>query len=273
MNRSSTTPLNTERVDEDLAEQAHPGHGVPSQDPASAAQFPLQPEEAEREAKSVLVGGGVIAGAATGASLGVMVAGPVGVVVGGTIGAVAGALGAAAAGSMVNPEHSNSADSAPANTVQRHTEDSAGGRRPTAQVDKVIAATAAEIWTALTTPATLKQFFFGADVITDWKVGSPIRMKGEFKGKACEDKGNIVSFEPPRQLSFSHWSARSGQADTPANYHLVTFDLVPEGATTKVTLSQSNLTRGATASDIEHRVDYEKNWASVLDGLAKVLMK
>ena len=112
MNRSSTTPLNTEPVDEDLAEQAHAGHGIPSQDPESSAQFLLDPEEAEREAKSVLVGGGVIAGAATGASLGVMVAGPVGVVVGGTIGAVAGALGAAAAGSMVHPEHSNSADRA-----------------------------------------------------------------------------------------------------------------------------------------------------------------
>lgn len=272
MNRPPTTPLNTITVDEDLIEQAHPGHGVPSQDPASAAQFPLGPEEAKRETKSVLMGGGMVAGAATGAALGVAVAGPVGVVVGGTVGAVVGALGAAAAGSMVNPEDTSSADTAPAEAVRPHTEDNAGGGRATAQVDKVIAASAPDIWTALTTPATLKQFFFCADVVTDWKVGSPIRMKGEFKGKTYEDKGDIVTFDPPRQLSFSHWSAMSGQADTPANYHLVTFDLVPEGAGTKVTLSQANLTGGVTASDIEHRVEYEKNWTSVLDGLARVLM-
>jgi hypothetical protein len=66
----------------------------------------------------------------------------------------------------------------------------------TAQVAKVIHARAPDIWIALTTPATLKKFFFGADVVTDWKVGSLVRMKGEFKGKAYEDKGNIVAVEP-----------------------------------------------------------------------------
>jgi len=142
MNGSSTMPLNTPPVDKDLAEQAHPGHGVPSQDPASAAQFPLKPEEAEREAKSVLVGGGVVAGASTGATLGVVVAGPVGVMVGGALGAVVGALGAAAAGSMVNPEDPSRTDTASADTVRSRTEDNADGGRPTAQEDKVIAASA-----------------------------------------------------------------------------------------------------------------------------------
>jgi len=107
MNPSSNTPLNTAPVDEDLALQARPGHGMPSQDPASAAQFPLEPEEAQREANSALMGGGLVAGAATGATLGVVVAGPLGVVVGGAMGAVVGALGAAAAGTRVNQDDSN----------------------------------------------------------------------------------------------------------------------------------------------------------------------
>ena len=143
----------------------------------------------------------------------------------------------------------------------------------TAQVEKTISASAPAIWKALTTPSTLKQFVFGADVVTDWKVGSPIRMKGEYEGKAYEDTGEIMALEPSRQLSFSHWSAMSGTPDTPENYHLVSFDLVPDGWATKVTLSQANLTGGATASDKAHRVEYEKNWASVLDGLAKVATK
>ncbi len=272
MNSSITQPTGVEPVDPDLVEQAVPGHGVPSQDPNPAAQVALDPEEAERESQSALIGGGLVAGAAAGAAVGAAVAGPVGVLVGATLGAVAGAIGGAGAGSMVNPEDPSSTDTARAETVRPNTEDTAGGGRPTAQVDKMIAASAPDIWTALTTPATLKQFFFGADVVTDWKVGSPIRMKGEFKGETYEDKGDIVTFDPPRQLSFSHWSAMSGQVDTPANYHLVTFDLVPEGAGTKVTLSQANLTGGVTASDIEHRVEYEKSWTPVLDGLAKVLM-
>ena len=96
-------PVATE-TDADLAEQARPGYGVPSQDPRPAAQTPLAPDEAAREGRSVLVGGGAMAGAATGATIGVVVAGPVGVVVGGTLGAVAGALGGAAAGRIVTPD-------------------------------------------------------------------------------------------------------------------------------------------------------------------------
>ena len=129
MNPSATPPSTTAAVDEDLAEQARPGHGVPSQDPDPAAQRPLQPEEAEREAKSVLMGGGLVAGAATGATLGVAVAGPLGVLVGGALGAVAGALGGAAAGGLVNLEASRSADAAPAATVRLHIDDRGGGGR------------------------------------------------------------------------------------------------------------------------------------------------
>jgi hypothetical protein len=81
-------------ADCDLQVQAVPGHGIPSQDPDPAAQLPLPLEDSEREAQSVLVGGGLIAGAAVGAAIGVMVSGPVGVVVGAGIGAVAGAAGA-----------------------------------------------------------------------------------------------------------------------------------------------------------------------------------
>lgn len=90
--------------DQDLAQQARPGHGIPSQDPDPAAQLPLSQEEKERESQSTLVGGGVVAGAATGTAVGAAVGGPVGVVVGGTLGVVAGALGGAAAGSLARPK-------------------------------------------------------------------------------------------------------------------------------------------------------------------------
>ncbi len=99
----------TPPVDEDLADQARPGYGIPSQDPRPGAQTALEPEDAEREAHSVLVGGGMMAGAAAGAAMGVAVAGPVGVVVGGTLGGIAGALGGAAAGTAVNTEEAGEA--------------------------------------------------------------------------------------------------------------------------------------------------------------------
>lgn len=120
MNPSATSPWKPAPADEDLVEQARPGYGIPSQDPRPAAQFPLKPEEARREANSVLVGGGAIVGAAAGAAIGVAMAGPVGVVVGVALGGIAGALGGEAAGTRVKPEDSSSADTAPADIGCRH---------------------------------------------------------------------------------------------------------------------------------------------------------
>ena len=93
-----------EPVDPDLAEQAKPGHGVPSQDPSGAAQVGLLPDEAEREAKSSFVGGGAVAGMVAGAAAGAVVGGPIGVLVGGTVGTLAGALGGEAAGMIKNQD-------------------------------------------------------------------------------------------------------------------------------------------------------------------------
>ena len=103
MNSSTFSPTDPKPVDPDIAAQAVPGHGVPSQDPESAAQVGLSPNEAERESKSVLIGGGLVAGLAAGAAVGAAVAGPVGVLVGGTLGAVAGVVGSGAAGELVKP--------------------------------------------------------------------------------------------------------------------------------------------------------------------------
>ncbi len=104
MNPSNTTPTvilsadSADPADPDLAEQAVPGHGIPSQDPSPAAQTALQPEEAQREANSALAGGGMVAGAVAGSAIGAVVGGPVGVVVGAAAGAVAGAVAGAAGG-------------------------------------------------------------------------------------------------------------------------------------------------------------------------------
>ena len=109
MNTPTTQLTDAKPVDPDLAEQAVPGHGVPSQDPDAAAQVGLSPAEAERESQSALIGGGLVAGLATGAAVGAAVAGPVGILVGGTVGAVAGVVGSNAVGASVNPESRSSA--------------------------------------------------------------------------------------------------------------------------------------------------------------------
>jgi uncharacterized protein YndB with AHSA1/START domain len=138
------------------------------------------------------------------------------------------------------------------------------------QVRTTVNAPPSAVWKALTTPSTLKQFFFGSDVSSDWRVGSPISFRGSRKGKPYEDKGNIHTFDRDRRLAFTHWSPLSGMEDVPENYHVVSFDLRPANGVTEVVLTQTNQ-NDAEPITPENRQEYAKNWTMVLDGLKKVV--
>ena len=140
-----------------------------------------------------------------------------------------------------------------------------------ARVTKTIPAPAANVWRALTTPSTLKTYFMGAEVESNWTVGGLIRFRGEYKGRAYEDHGEIRSFEPARRLAFSHFSPLSGAKDAPENYNLITIDLAPEGERTRVTLTQSKLEGAPSEADRQHRAEFEKNWSGVLEGLSRAV--
>lgn len=138
----------------------------------------------------------------------------------------------------------------------------------TAEAFTRIDASPDKVWHVLTDASAWPKFFMGVHLETDWKVGSPVRMTGEFEGKKFEDKGEILAIEPAKLISFSHFSGMSGQPDVPENYHVVTFKLSPSGGGTEVALTQSNLKGGITDADRKHRTEYEKNWQMVLQGLA-----
>ena len=121
------------------------------------------------------------------------------------------------------------------------------------------------VWQALTTPSMIKKYFFGSDIVTDWKVGSPMLYRGESQGNTFEDKGTVLEVELERSLVVTHWSPLSGTEDSPENYHTVRYELRRDGSTTSVTIRQDN-----NASEEEVR-DSEKNWAAVLEGLKNLL--
>ena len=106
---------------------------------------------------------------------------------------------------------------------------------------------------------------FVTDVISDWKVGSPIVYKGDWQGKPFEDKGQILEFEPEELLVSTHWSPLSGVPDLPEYYHTVTYRLSESDGKTEVTIHQDK-----NASE-EEKADSEANWKAFLDGLKKLL--
>ena len=134
-----------------------------------------------------------------------------------------------------------------------------------AKATTVINAPPSKVWDALTQPEQIKQYMFGTQVTTDWKVGSPITYKGEWKGKAYEDKGKVLEIEPRKRLVSTFWSSLAGLPDKPENYKTVRYELAPEGDRTKLTVTQDNNASQAEAQEAE------QNWKMVLDGIKKLL--
>ncbi len=134
-----------------------------------------------------------------------------------------------------------------------------------AKATTTIHAPASKVWDAITQPDLIKQYMFNTEVISDWKVGSPIIYRGKWQGKPFEDKGKILKVEPEKRLVSTHWSPLSGVPDTPENHHTVAYELSEKDGGTEVTISQDN---NATEKE---KMESERNWKTILDGLKKLL--
>jgi uncharacterized protein YndB with AHSA1/START domain len=131
-----------------------------------------------------------------------------------------------------------------------------------------IDATRERVWEALTDPEKVKQYMHGTEMSTDWKEGSPIVWKGEWKGRSYEDKGTVLAVEPQKLLKYTHWSPMGGSEDKPENYHTVTYELAGEDGKTTLTLTQDN-----NASQEEADKMATDNWGPVLNGLKETVEK
>jgi uncharacterized protein YndB with AHSA1/START domain len=134
-----------------------------------------------------------------------------------------------------------------------------------ARASVIVNASSDEVWEALVDPDAIRQYMFGATVVSDWREGSPIIWKGEWQGKSYEDRGVIQQLRSGRRLQYTHFSPLSGLPDEPESYHTVTIDLSGEGAQTRISLTQD---KNPSEQAREHS---ERNWTMVLAGLKKLL--
>jgi uncharacterized protein YndB with AHSA1/START domain len=131
----------------------------------------------------------------------------------------------------------------------------------------IIHAPVEAVWDALTRPELIRRWFFGVDTRTTWMEGAPIVHRGEYQGKPYEDRGEILKFQPPKLLSYSHWSSMSGLPDNQENYQQVTYSLVSQGRNTELTLTELNLP-SEEAQELS-----EKSWDVALDMLKQTAEK
>ena len=128
-----------------------------------------------------------------------------------------------------------------------------------------IDASRADVWDALTNPTKVKRYLHGTEMSTDWKEGSPIYWRGEWKGKPYEDKGKVLEVKPQRLLKYTHWSPLGGSEDKPENYHTVVYELAGDDGKTTLTLRQDN-----NPSQEEAEKMAKNNWGPVLEGLKEI---
>lgn len=107
-----------------------------------------------------------------------------------------------------------------------------------------INAPASRVWEALTTPAIMKRWMTDAemDIISDFKTGSAIVIRGNLHGIPYENKGTILQNDPSSVLKYNYWSSLSQHEDVPENYSLITFRLMFAEGTTTLVFTQTNFT-------------------------------
>jgi uncharacterized protein YndB with AHSA1/START domain len=149
--------------------------------------------------------------------------------------------------------------------MQTHQKESRHQEDRIAKAAVTIDAPVDKVWDGLVSPAIIKKYMAGARVVSDWKEGSPIVWKGEWKGKPFEDKGTILEIEPERHLKYSHYSPLSGEPDRPESYHTVTIDLSKQESGVYVALTQDH---NPSDEALSHS---EKNWKMMLEGLKKAV--
>lgn len=122
-----------------------------------------------------------------------------------------------------------------------------------------------KVWSALTEPSLVKQYFFDSNLETTWKVGDPIYFSGEYEGKPYQDKGTVQAYEHQKSLSYTYYSNWSGLPDEPENYQLVTYVVSKVENGSELTITQTHFT--------QEQADHSKdNWKIVVEGLSKIIL-
>ena len=134
------------------------------------------------------------------------------------------------------------------------------------EVDKsiIINASKSKIWKTLTDPSLIKEYLYGTETITDWKVGSDLIFQGDWQGQPYKDKGNIMEITPEKILSYDYWSGFSGLEDVPENYSLVTYTIEDEGEMVRLRVKQTGF------GSEENQSHSEAGWTQVLEKIKEI---
>lgn len=104
----------------------------------------------------------------------------------------------------------------------------------------IINAGKVDVWDALTEPKQTKKYMFNSEVYSDWKVGSKINWKGEFKGYQSAEQGTILQCELHKCLKYTSFDPNFGLEDLPENYLHISYELIGKEKQTELQINIIN---------------------------------
>jgi uncharacterized protein YndB with AHSA1/START domain len=128
-----------------------------------------------------------------------------------------------------------------------------------------IKAPATRVWEAITKPELVKQWQYGADLITTWQKGSSIAYRSEWEGTIYEQKGTVLQIEPPTLVRYPLFAPRPGLEDAPENHFIMTYALEESNGITTLTITQDD----PREQPLQEQAEEDDN--SVLDGLKRLV--
>jgi uncharacterized protein YndB with AHSA1/START domain len=135
-------------------------------------------------------------------------------------------------------------------------------RKPEFVYVTYIETTPEKLWEALTSSEFSRRYWFGTELKTDWKLGSPLAL---VMNGTVTDTGEILAFDRPRRLSYSFKHALDDEMrnEPPSK---VVFTLEPHGRLVKLTLTHEGFAAGSKLLD-----GISKGWPAILASLKSLL--
>ncbi len=125
-----------------------------------------------------------------------------------------------------------------------------------------IETTPEKLWDALTSSEFTRRYWFGAEVRSDWKVGSSFALVMD--GQPT-DVGEILEADRPRRLAYTFKHVRREELrNEPASK--VVFTIEPHGEVAKLTLTHEGFAEGSKFLD-----GISKGWPAILSNLKSML--
>lgn len=128
-----------------------------------------------------------------------------------------------------------------------------------------------KVWDLLTNPEITKQYMYGCEVLSEWKVGSSIIWKGitEDGAEVIYVKGEIVEIEKEKKVTFTMFDPNKGMEDKLENYVNLTYELQKLKSGTKLILTQGDFSKAENGK--KRYEEASKGWKMVLPIMKKVI--